>query len=214
MTTTQLTLSTPRGEALVALDRGRRRARGLLVLGHGAAGDVDAADLVAVRDAVVRADFAVARVTQPYRVGGRRPPPAAPVLDEAWVAVVTAVRSRFAASTPLIVGGRSSGARVACRTARQLGAAGVLALAFPLHPPGRPEVTRSNELDPGVTTLVINGDRDPFGVPAPEGLIRVVVLPGERHDLKKDPAAVANGALDWLTDLVSTSLRAEQRSTS
>jgi predicted alpha/beta-hydrolase family hydrolase len=214
MTATQLTVPTPRGEALVALDRGRRRARGLLVLGHGAAGGVDAVDLVAVRDAVVRADFAVARVTQPYRVGGRRPPPAAPVLDEAWVAVVTAVRSRFAASTPLIVGGRSSGARVACRTARQLGAAGVLALAFPLHPPGRPEVTRSNELDPAVTTLVINGDRDPFGVPAPEGLIRVVVLPGERHDLKKDPAAVANAALDWLTDLVSTSLRAEQRSTS
>ena len=215
MTATQLTVPTPRGEALVALDRGRRRARGLLVLGHGAAGGVDAVDLVAVRDAAVRADFAVARVTQPYRVvGGRRPPPAAPVLDEAWVAVVTAVRSRFAASTPLIVGGRSSGARVACRTARQLGAAGVLALAFPLHPPGRPEVTRSDELDPGVTTLVINGDRDPFGVPAPEGLIRVVVRPGERHDLKKDPAGVADAALDWLTDLVSASSRAEQRGTS
>jgi uncharacterized protein len=214
MTATQLAVPTPRGEALVALDRGRRRARGLLVLGHGAAGGVDAVDLVAVRDAAVRADFAVARVTQPYRVGGRRPPPAAPVLDEVWVAVVTAVRSRFAANTPLIVGGRSSGARVACRTARQLGAAGVLALAFPLHPPGRPEVTRSDELDPGVTTLVINGDRDPFGVPAPEGLIRVVVLPGERHDLKKDPAAVANAALAWLTDLVATSSRAEKRSTS
>jgi uncharacterized protein len=214
MTATQLTVPTPRGEALVALDRGRRRARGLLILGHGAAGGVDAVDLVAVRDAAVRADFAVARVTQPYRVGGRRPPPAAPVLDEAWVAVVTAVRSRFAASTPLIVGGRSSGARVACRTARQLGAAGVLALAFPLHPPGRPEVTRSDELDPGMTTLVINGDRDPFGMPTPEGLIRVVVLPGERHDLKKDPAAVANAALDWLTDLVSASSRAEQRGTS
>ena len=169
MTTTQLTVATPRGEALVALDRGRRRAGALLVLGHGAAGDVDAVDLVAVRDAAVRANIAVARVTQPYRVGGRRPPPAAPVLDEAWLAAVAAVRSRFASATALIVGGRSSGARVACRTARELGATGVLALAFPLHPPGRPEVTRSGELDPGLPTLVINGDRDPFGVPSSRG---------------------------------------------
>jgi predicted alpha/beta-hydrolase family hydrolase len=213
MTTTQLTVATPRGEALVALDRGRRRAGALLALGHGAAGDVDAVDLVAVRDAAVRADLAVARVTQPYRVGGRRPPPpargappppppAAPVLDEAWLAAVAAVRSRFAGDTALIVGGRSSGARVACRTARVLGATGVLALAFPLHPPGRPEMTRSGELDPGLPTLVINGDRDPFGVPAPEGRIQVVVLPGERHELKKNPAAVASAAMAWLTDLL------------
>jgi predicted alpha/beta-hydrolase family hydrolase len=202
MRTTQLTVATPRGEALVALDRGRRRAGALLALGHGAAGDVDAVDLVAVRDAAVRADLAVARVTQPYRVGGRRPPPAAPVLDEAWLAAVAAVRSRFAGDTALIVGGRSSGARVACRTARVLGATGVLALAFPLHPPGRPEMTRSGELDPGLPTLVINGDRDPFGVPAPEGRIQVVVLPGERHELKKNPAAVASAAMAWLTDLL------------
>lgn len=202
MTATQLTVPTPRGDALVALDRGRRRARGLLVLGHGAAGNVDAVDLVAIRDEAVRANVAVARVTQPYRVNGRRPPPAAPILDEAWTAVVIAVRARFAASTPLIVGGRSSGARVACRTARQLGAAGVLALAFPLHPPGRPEVSRAAELDPGVATLVLNGDRDPFGVPEPDGLIRVVVLPGERHELARNPAAVASAALAWLTDLL------------
>ena len=204
MATTQITVPTPRGDASVILDRGRRRARALLVLGHGAAGDVDAVDLVAVRDAALRADLAVARVTQPYRMmGGRRPPPAAPVLDEAWTAVITAIRPRFAKGTPLIVGGRSSGARVACRTAVPLGAAGVLALAFPLHPPGRPEKTRSGELDPAVPTLVINGDRDPFGVPAAEGLIQVVVLPGERHELKKDPTAAGAAAVVWLTELLS-----------
>jgi predicted alpha/beta-hydrolase family hydrolase len=197
----QFTVATPRGDAAVVLDRTRRRARALVILGHGAAGDVDAVDLVAVRDAAGAAGFAVARVTQPYRMSGRRPPPAAPVLDEAWLAVVAAVRSRFARATPLVVGGRSSGARVACRTGRELGAAGVLALAFPLHPPGHPEKTRSGELDPAIPTLVINGDRDPFGVPAPDGLVRVVVLPGERHELKSDPAAVGRHTVTWLDEL-------------
>jgi uncharacterized protein len=200
--TNQLTVPTARGDASVTLERGRRRARGLLVLGHGAAGDVDAVDLVAVRDAALRADLAVARVTQPYRVLGRRPPPAAAALDEAWVAVVTAVRGRFAGATPLVVGGRSSGARVACRTAAQLGAVGILALAFPLHPPGKPEKIRSGELDPHIPTLVINGDRDPFGVPEARGLVQVIVLPGERHDLKKNPAAVASAAMEWLAELL------------
>jgi hypothetical protein len=203
MPATSFTVPTRRGDALVALERGRRRAQGLLVLGHGAAGDVDSVDLVAVKDAALQAGFAVARVTQPYRMGGRRPPPAAPALDEAWSAVVAAIRPRFAAGTPLVVGGRSSGARIACRTARELGAAGVLALAFPVHPPGRPEVSRSVELDAGIPTLVINGDRDPFGVPGAGGMVQVVVLPGERHELKKNPAAVATAAMDWLIRLIS-----------
>ena len=173
----------------------------LLVLGHGAGGSVAAPDLSAVRDAALGAGFAVARVTQPYRVAGRRAPAPVAALDEAWCAVVAALPDltgltparvgarRSARSVPLVVGGRSSGARVACRTAGQLGAAGVVALAFPLHPPGRPEASRAAELDGSVPTLVVNGDRDPFGVPEPGGLFEVVVRPGERHDLKGDPAA-------------------------
>lgn len=177
-------------------------SRALLVLGHGAGGGVDTADLVAVRDATQRAGLVVARVTQPYRVAGRRTPPNATVLDAAWVEAVGAARARAGAGLPLVVGGRSSGARVACRTARALGAIGVVALAFPLHPPGRPEVSRAGELDPAMPTLVINGDRDPFGVPDPNGLVCVVVRPGERHDLRKDPQAVAQTVVDWLSDLL------------
>jgi hypothetical protein len=172
----------------------------LLVLGHGAGGDVDVPDLTAVREAVLGAGVAVARVTQPYRVAGRRSPPAAPHLDQAWTAVLAALRADRPdlAGVPLVAGGRSSGARVACRTATTTGAAGVVALAFPLHPPGRPERTRAAELATGVPTLVVNGDRDPFGVPAASAGVTVVVRPGERHDLKRDPAAVAGAVLDFL----------------
>jgi predicted alpha/beta-hydrolase family hydrolase len=160
-------------------------------------------DLTAARDAALDAGLAVARVTQPYRVAGRRVPPAAPVLDEAWTAIVAAVRERVA-GVPLVVGGRSSGARVACRTAHALGAVGVLALAFPLHPPGRPTVTRAEELDARVPTLVVNGDRDPFGVPEPAGLIRVVVRPGDRHDLRRDPAGLRSIVGDWLAEVLAS----------
>jgi predicted alpha/beta-hydrolase family hydrolase len=150
----------------------------------------------------------VVRVTQPYRVAGRRTPPAALILDEAWAAVVSVLRADDAvADIPLLLGGRSSGARVACRTARALGAVGVVALAFPLHPPGRPEVSRAEEIDPDVPTLIINGDRDPFGVPdreavsaigEPGSLVEVIVRPGDRHDLRKDPAALGRAVVEWL----------------
>jgi predicted alpha/beta-hydrolase family hydrolase len=99
---------------------------------------------------------------------------------------------------PLIVGGRSSGARVACRTAQASGASGVIALAFPSHPPGKPEKSRDDELDSGLPTLVVNGDRDPFGIPTVPPCTDLVVLPGERHDLRKDTTAVAGAVLDWL----------------
>ena len=177
------------------------------MLGHGAAGGVNAPDLVAVRDAAVRAGVAVARVTQPYRVAGRASPAPAAHLDEAWLAVVAALRDgsvvagRWPATVPLVTGGRSSGARVACRTARAAGAVGVLALAFPLHPPGKPTASRAAELDSGVPTLVINGDRDPFGVPASSELVRVVVRPGDRHDLRKKPVEMAEVVVDWLAEL-------------
>ncbi|HEY3507387.1 MAG TPA: alpha/beta family hydrolase [Actinocatenispora sp.] len=175
-----------------------RAPRSLLVLGHGAGGGVDAVDLVAVRDAAYAAHVAVARVTQPYRVAGRRAPAPATHLDEAYGEVVAALRAELPRRLPLVVGGRSSGARVACRTAAALGAVGVLALAFPLHPPGRPEKTRLPELATGLPTLVVNGDRDPFGVPPTTGTVHVEVRPGERHGLSVDPAAVARVAVDWL----------------
>ncbi|HLT12006.1 MAG TPA: alpha/beta family hydrolase [Micromonosporaceae bacterium] len=197
MTTTE-PIPTPRGDAEVAIDRPNGRARGLLALGHGAGGGVTTPDLLAVRDAATDAGFVVARITQPYRVLGRRAPGPAAALDEAWVAAVTAVRQSAGARLPLVVGGRSAGARVACRTARALSAAGVLALAFPLHPPGRPERSRADELDPQVRTLVVNGSADPFGVPSPTGLVEVAVIEGARHDLRRDLAELAQIVGAWL----------------
>lgn len=193
-------MATARGPAGLDLEAPAGVPVGALVLGHGAGGDVDVPDLVAVRDAVVPAGVLVARVTQPYRVAGRRAPAPAGQLDEAWSVVVTALAARLGPAVPLVVGGRSSGARVACRTARSVGAVGVLALAFPLHPPGRPERSRADELDTGLPTLVVNGDRDPFGIPPSGGMVRVEVRPGERHDLRKDPAATALVVLGWLRE--------------
>jgi uncharacterized protein len=199
----KLSVTTPRGTAEVLLEDPPRRPVGLLAIGHGASGGVDAVDLLAARDAALDAGLVVARITQPYRVAGRRVPPAAPALDEAWTAILAAVRERVGATVPLVVGGRSSGARVACRTAHALGAVGVLALAFPLHPPGKPTATRAAELDPRVPTLVVNGDRDPFGVPESVGLVSVVVRPGEGHDLRRDPATLRRTVAEWLTELLS-----------
>jgi predicted alpha/beta-hydrolase family hydrolase len=197
---------TAKGDAEIVLEGRTRGASGLLVLGHGAGGDIDAVDLVHVRDAALGLGLVVARVRQPYRVQpGRRPPPAAAVLDEAWVACVAVARSWAGQRRPVVLGGRSAGARVAARTAAGLGAIGVLALAFPLHPPGRPESSRAGELDPAMPTLVINGDRDPFGVPTPVGQVRVVVRPGEGHELRRDPDAVAELAAQWLRELLKLS---------
>ncbi|GII21058.1 alpha/beta hydrolase family protein [Planosporangium mesophilum] len=191
-------VATPYGPARLDVDQPTTAPRSLLVLGHGAGGGVDAVDLVAVRDAAVAAGVVVARVTQPYRVAGRRAPAPAGQLDRAYVTVVTALRDLVPAGLPLIVGGRSSGARVACRTAAELGAAGALALAFPLHPPGKPDRSRAGELPVDLPTLVVNGDRDAFGVPTASGQVDVRVLRGETHDLRRDPAAVAGVARGWL----------------
>ena len=169
------------------------------MLGHGAGGGIDAADLTAVRDVARTAQVALARVTQPYRVLGRRAPAPAGHLDDAFDEVVRELR-RAVGDLPLVAGGRSSGARVACRTAARTGAVGVLALAFPLHPPGRPEKSRLSELPTDLPTLVVNGDRDPFGVPPAAGPVRVVVRPGERHALDVDPAGTAAVVLAWLVE--------------
>jgi len=188
-------VQTPYGTARYVLTR-PVRPKGLVVLGHGAGGDVDAKDLVAVHGAAVAAGFAVALVTQPYRVAGRLAPAPAAQLDVAWSAVVRKLVGRR--YTRIFVGGRSSGARVACRTAVELGAAGVVALAFPLHPPGRPEKSRDAELRTGVPTLVVNGDRDAFGVPEPDASVEVVVRPRETHALSRDPVEIGLIAAEWL----------------
>ncbi len=187
-------IDTPRGPAGIRITDPAGPPLSQLVLGHGAGGDVDAPDLTAVHDAAVAAGARVALVTQPYRVAGRRAPAPATHLDEAWTAVVT----ELAAGLPLILGGRSSGARVACRTAEQLGAAGVLALAFPLHPPGKPERSRAAELPGRIPTLVVNGARDPFGVPEPGGAVEVAVRPGAVHDLRRDLPGTAAVVVAWL----------------
>lgn len=191
-------IDTPRGPARIDTDLPNGPADTLLVLGHGAGGGVDAPDLIAVRDALVEVGVGVVRVTQPYRVAGRRAPAPAGQLDEAWTAVLAALRERHPTVSRWAVGGRSSGARVACRTATEVGAAGIVALAFPLHPPGHPERSRAEELLTGVPTLVVNGDRDPFGVPDPGPGIEVVLRPGERHDLRRDPVGTAAVVRDWM----------------
>ena len=167
----------------------------MLALGHGAGGDVNAPDLTAVHDAAIAAGLRVALITQPYRVAGRRSPAPAGHLDEAWIAVLSEIA---VPDLPLICGGRSSGARVACRTAEAVGAVAVIALAFPLHPPGRPERSRAGELPAVLPTLVVNGDRDPFGVPTAAGPVEVIVRPGATHDLRKDVAGTAYLVVDWL----------------
>ncbi|MEU8814397.1 alpha/beta family hydrolase [Actinoplanes sp. NPDC048796] len=190
-------IETPRGPAGLRITEPAGSPVSLLVLGHGAGGGVDAPDLIAVHDAAVASGVRVALVTQPYRVAGRRAPAPAGQLDEAWTAVVRTLRTGVP-QIPLIVGGRSSGARVACRTATTLEAAAVLCLAFPLHPPGKPDKTRAGELPVGVPTLVLNGDRDPFGVPRPAPGVEVIVRPGATHDLRKDVKTTAELAIGWL----------------
>jgi len=214
-------VSTPRGDARVWVDRPAAAPAALLVLGHGAGGGVEAPDLLAVRAAAVAAGLAVARVEQPYRVAGRRSPAPAAALDEAWVAVIAwlrrapgrgrggrdrggGLRSGFG-GLPLVVGGRSSGARVACRTASAVAAAGVVALAFPVHPPGRPDRSRLPELAlPAVPVLVVQGDRDPFGMPpaAPGRTLHVVA--GGDHSLRTARASVTAAVGAWLAGLALT----------
>jgi hypothetical protein len=196
---------TAAGPAHVVLDQPARPAL-LVVLTHGAGGSPDTADVLAVRDAARALGAATALVTQPYRVKGARAPGSAPKQDAAWAELVGGLREETAreAPLPLVQCGRSNGARVACRTARQLGAAGVIALAFPLHPPGQPGKSRDAELRAaGTSVLVINGDRDPFGVPEPDEKTKVIVLPGETHALSKHPAAIGAAVNDWLDKLLS-----------
>jgi uncharacterized protein len=175
---------------------------GALVLGHGAGGGVEAPDLVAATDAARDAGFSVALVEQPYRVAGRRSSPPAHQLDAAWVAVIEDLTAGELSGLPLVTGGRSAGARVACRTAAATGAAGVLCLAFPLQPPARKSGTQSpsrlGELDAvTVPTLVVQGERDRFGMPPPGPSREVIQVNGD-HSLRSDGQAVADAVGGWL----------------
>jgi predicted alpha/beta-hydrolase family hydrolase len=182
--------------------------RGALILGHGAGGGVDAPDLAAATEAAHSEGLSVALVEQPYRVAGRRSSPSAGTLDAAWTTVVDRLGRKELRGLPLIVGGRSAGARVACRTAGATGAAAVLCLAFPLQPPPRRSAktaspSRLPELDAvAVPVLVVQGERDRFGVP-PRGPRRTVaVVPGD-HGLKSDLEAVGAAIRAWLPGVLA-----------
>lgn len=194
---TKRTIDTPYGPARAELHCAPEGRAGLL-LGHGAGGGLGAPDLVAATRGATAAGVHVALVEQPYRVAGRRAPAPANQLDTAWLAVVEELSTEWFDDLPLVFGGRSSGARVACRTSAEGQAVAVLCLAFPVHPPGRPEKTRMPELDAvTVPTLVVQGESDPFGMPGPGHHREIVVLPGD-HSLKKDVKAVSRTVEEWL----------------
>jgi predicted alpha/beta-hydrolase family hydrolase len=186
--------------------QGTAEAGTALVLGHGAGGGVQAVDLVAASEVALEMGLVVARVEQPYRVAGRRSPPRAPQLDGAWIALVEHLRANELAAVSLIVGGRSLGARVACRTSAATGAVAVLSLAFPLEPPrrsGSPPPSRLPELEAvRVPTLVVQGISDRFGIPPRAPSRRVVTVPGD-HSLKADLPAVRDAIRTWLRNVVS-----------
>lgn len=226
-------IKTTYGPAQVIIDHGDDQPPFLLALTHGSGGGIDAPDLLAVRDVAMPLGAVVARITQPYRVRGARAPGSAITQDEAWVEIIAALREYAGPGCPLVQGGRSNGARVACRTAGAVDAAAVIALAFPLHPPGRPERSRAAELRAAGRTvgggsgsgsaagrgsgkvskvLVVNGDRDPFGVPRRTTGVRVVVLAGERHTLSRRPEAVGAAVAAWLPRVLSLGVATGRRS--
>jgi uncharacterized protein len=197
-----LDVETPHGRAKVHLHPVDEPVAAL-VLGHGAAGGVASKDLVTATDVALAERFTVALVEQPYRVAGRRSPAPARQLDAAWTAVVDDLREGELKGLPLVAGGRSLGARVACRTAEETGAVGVLCLAFPLQPPRGSSQSRLPELDEvQVPTLIVQGERDPFGMPPASASRTVVQVPGD-HSLRTDLEAVAEAVRDWLPDVVA-----------
>lgn len=194
-------IETSSGPAEIDLT-GTARATFLLALTHGAAGEADTQDLLAVRDCALELRGSVALIRQPFRVRGGRAPGSAAKQDAAWVELIAALRERVG-RVPLIQGGRSNGARVACRTASQVQAAGVVALAFPLHPPGKPEKTRIDELRMAPNVVVVNGSRDPFGIPdpadaAPGQSLDVHIIEGQAHSFRAGFSDIADAVRPWL----------------
>jgi predicted alpha/beta-hydrolase family hydrolase len=203
---TLLDVDTPHGPAKVHL-YSSEHATAALVLGHGAGGGVTSPDLVTVKDVALEHGLTVALVEQPYRVAGRRSPAPARQLDAAWTAVLDRLSADELRGRLFVVGGRSAGARVACRTVQATGAVAVLCLAFPLQPPRRTASTQSrlHELDAvTVPTLVVQGENDPFGVPPPAAR-RTVVLVAGNHSLRSDLPAVAAAVREWLPGVLAPS---------
>jgi predicted alpha/beta-hydrolase family hydrolase len=203
----KLEIDTPFGTARAHVNSADE-PKAALVLGHGAGGGVTARDLVAAARVAHSAGLSVALVEQPYRVAGRRSPAPAHQLDAAWTAVIEHLVANELRGLPLIAGGRSSGARVACRTAEATGAVGVLCLAFPLQPSRRsgaePAPSRLPELDAvKVPTLVVQGARDQFGMP-PSSEQRTVVQVAGDHSLRTDLSAVENAVRAWLRVVVDS----------
>jgi predicted alpha/beta-hydrolase family hydrolase len=198
-------VSTPHGEARIVARRAKRPAATLL-LTHGAGGGIDAPDLLRLARTLPQQDVSVTLVEMPWRVAGKKIAPAGTVLDECYRAAVDTMRMR----TPLVVGGRSAGARSAARIARSVGARGLLALAFPLHPPGRPERTRIDELEGArVRTLVVQGENDPFGRPEEfPGDLELTAVPFADHSFKVPKSApvtqaealdvILEATLEWI----------------
>ncbi len=196
---------TPRGEARVVTRRAKRPIA-TIVLTHGAGGGIDAPDLVRLARTLPQQDVSVILVEMPWRVEGKKVAPAPPAIDESYLAVLDHLRTR----SPLVLGGRSAGARSACRIGRQVGARGVLALSFPLHPPGRPEKSRLEELAGArLPTLVIQGEKDPFGTPEEfPGDVELAVVPAADHSMKVAKSAplsqadalavVLEATLEWV----------------
>ena len=216
----QRLVTTPTGVARLIVDQAPRRARATLVLGHGAGGGAGARDLVALAEALPAAGVTVVRVEQPWRVAGKRIASAPATLDRGWLGALAQVEI----SGALVVGGRSAGARVACRTALALGAAGCVALAFPLHPPrrsGRPfDPTRSRLPElvaAGVPTLVVQGERDVFGGPRELAAARaqlpadtvVIGIPGADHSFAvlRSASIAQPPTQDQVLDRLVTSVR-------
>lgn len=203
---TERRIDTPHGEARLVTDRARTPYATLL-LSHGAGVGIDTPDLESLARALPRNGITVVRLEQPWRVAGRKVATPPPTLDAGLTAAANQLRTR----TPLVVGGRSAGARSAARCARALGASGCLALAFPLHPPGRPERSRLSELEgTGVPTLVVQGEKDTMGRPDefPSG-IDLAVVPGADHSFKvpkRGPISqeealeiIVESTLEWVT---------------
>ncbi len=206
-------VETDAGPARVTWHRAKR-PRLVLAVGHGAGGGIEARDLKALAAALPAHGVSVALVEQPWRVAGRKLAPAPKTLDTGWRGVWPALA---APGLPVISGGRSAGARVACRTAGELGARAVLALSFPLHPPGKPEKSRADELlGAGVPTLVVQGGNDPFGRPrefpeAPGGTYDLIEVPYGDHGFavpkraeigqEEALALITDGVLKWTGSL-------------
>lgn len=211
-------IATPHGDARVVVRRAKRPLA-TLVLSHGAGGGIDARDLEALARTLPQHDISVTLLEMPWRVAGKKIAPRPAVLDECFRAAVDSMRMR----TPLIVGGRSAGARSAARVAKAVGASGLLALSFPLHPPGKPERSRLEELTGArVKALVIQGEKDPFGTPEefPAGL-EVVTVPAADHGFKVAKSAplsqddalavILEATFEWVTREFNSDLQGTLR---